>query len=450
YVWIAFVVWFSVARYMGWLRAALLVLPTSVYVFTAIPAPNLVVGVYDFLALGTELLPLSLLLASCLILITGAHVPTQRRIFIACFVAGLAIWAKPQTVFLAISVVAAAILLRHFLDQRSWDRPAARALVSDALIACAGFLLPTVLFIIWMAAGQTLDDFISEPGHFNWVYITARDTIPGDVSPPLISRFESLGNFILGYPLAFLWALAGLVGLSTIKTKRDLASTSIAAAIWLLPLIAAGTTLFFTMPLVPHYANILYGGAAIAAVLGSRLAVGIDPQRLARSTAWLPFALIATLAALATLAATGGAIERNLDTIQDDPAVAAGITIDHLAQACPTKSDALVWGTATELYAAYDWTPASRYLGPGWILSRTSHQGIYRDRLIGELKAKPPQCIVEALDPKFPTPGWTLADNVKTLVPQLTPWLDRCYNSSDIAIPDGRPVHLYVWNGRCQ
>ncbi len=450
YVWIAFVTWFGVARYMGWLRAALLVLPTAVYLFTAIPAPNLPGGVYDLLSLGTELLPLSLLMGSCLVLITGAGIPSRRRVFIGAAIAGLAIWAKPQSALLAISVVAAAPLMRAALDDREWNAPGARSFAKDAALACAGFALPSFLIVVWMAVGQTFDDFISEPAHFNWAYLTARDTLTGTPQIPLLERFEPLGGFILSYPLALIWSLAGLAGVVAVKMTRGRAAVAAASLVWLLPLLAGAATLFFTIPLFPHYANVLYGAGAIAAVLGSRLATGADPDKKRRSATWLPLALVGSVTALALLSVAGGPIYRNVDALLNPLPVAPAAAVDELERACPRGSTVLVWGTAFELYAAYDWTPASRYLGPGWILQNTKLQGTYRDRLAGEIKSQPPSCIVEALGPKFATPGWTTdADNVKARVPGLTALVDRCYASREITIPDGRAVRLYVWNNRC-
>jgi hypothetical protein len=452
YVWIAFVVWFGVARYMGWRRSALLVLPTSLYLFAGIPAPNLVdgdLGFPDFLSLGTELLPISLLMASCWVIVTGRGVPGHWRLFLASAIAGLAMWAKPQTILVAGSFVIAALLLRYILTERSWGKEGAKATAKDALIACSGFVLPSVLFFIWMVAGGTIHYFIQEPARVNWTYITARDALPGGAALTIWQRFEPLGNFVLGYPLAIVWALAGLVGFTAIRTKRGRSMTTATAVLWLTPLVAATATLALSFPLFPHYANLLYGGGAIAAVLGARVAIAADPLRRHVAAAWAPLALIGTLAALAAISATGGAIYRNLDTIREHPATFTGGTSDPLEKACPSGSRVLFWGYGLEFYAAYDWVPASRYVNIGWILFDSKRQNVYQDRFVGEIRSAPPQCIVEALDPKFASPGWTEADNLKARVPELAPLMNRCYDSQEITIPDGRPVRLYVWNNRC-
>ena len=450
YVWIAFVAWFGVARYMGWMRGALLTVPTAVYLFTAIPAPNLTGGVYDFLSLGTELLPLSLLMGACLILITGGDIPGLRRLFLATAVAGLAIWAKPQSALLALSLVALSPLIRAALLGRKCDAHSARGLGKDLMVACAGFALPTILIVLWMAVGQTLDDFISEPAHFNWTYLTARETLTGAPQITLLERFEPLGTFILSYPLALIWSLAGLAGVVATRASRGRAATAAAMAVWIVPILAGAATVFFTIPLFPHYANVLYGGGAIAAVLGSRLAIGADPGRSRRNATWLPLALVGVISALAVASAAGGPIYRNIDSLLNPAPIARVVSVDELVEACPADSSVLVWGTAFELYASYDWTPASRYLGPGWILQDTKLQGTYRDRLIAELQEQPPRCIVEALGSKFTTPGWTTkTESVSARLPAVASLLDRCYSSQKITIPDGRPVRLYVWNNRC-
>ena len=450
YVWIAFVAWFGVSRYMGWMRGALLTLPTTIYLFAAIPAPNLTAGVYDFLSLGTELLPLSLLMGACLILITGTGVPSLRRVFLATAVAGLAVWAKPQSALLALTLVAVAPLMRAALLGREWNAPGARGLFKDVAVTCAGFALPSIVIVLWMAIGQTLDDFISEPARFNWTYLTERETLPGEPQVTLLERFEPFGIFILSYPLALIWSLAGLAGVVAVRASRGRAATAAAAAVWIIPILAGAVTVFFTFPFFPHYANVLYGAGAIAAVLGSRLAVGADPDRSRRNATWMPLALVGVISALTVASAAGGPIYRNIDSLVNPVPVAPAASEDELAQACPTGSSVLVWGTALEFYAGYDWIPASRYLGPGWILQESKLQGTYRDRLATELEEQPPTCIVEALGPKFTTRGWTTkTESLKVRLPDLTPLLNRCYANRSITIPDGRSVRLYVWNNRC-
>ena len=452
YVWIAFVVWFGVARYMGWRHSALLVLPTSLYLFTGIPAPNLVngdVGFLDFLSLGTELLPLSLLMVSCWVMAAGRGVPGHRRLFLASAIAGMAIWAKPQSVLVAGSFVIAALLLRYILTERNWGKEGAKETAKDAVIACSGFVLVSVLFFIWMVAGGTIHYFIQEPARVNWAYITERDKVPGGAALTVWQRFEPLGNFVLGYPLAIVWALAGLVGFTAVRSKLVRSTTMATAVLWLTPLVAAAVTLTLSFPLFPHYANLLYGGGAIAAILGARVAIAADPLRLQVAAAWAPLALVGTLAALAAISASGGAIYRNLDTIRDHPATFTGGTSDPLAKACPSSSRVLFWGYGLEFYAAYDWVPASRYVNIGWILSDTKRQNVYQERFVGEIRTTPPRCIVEALDPKFASPGWTNADNLKARVPELAPLLRRCYARREITIPDGRPVRLYISKNRC-
>ena len=446
YVWIAFVVWFGVARYMGWRRAALLVLPTTLYLFTGIPAPNLVdgdLGFRDFFSLGTELLPVSLLMASCLVIVTGRGVPGHRRLFVASAIAGMAMWAKPQTVLVAGSFVITAVLLRYILTERSWGKEGAKETARDAVIAGSGFVLPSVLFVIWMVAGDTLDYFIQEPAQVNWTYITARE------APLTIwQRFEPLGNFVIGYPLATVWALAGLVGFTAIRSKRTRSATAATAVLWLTPPVAAAATFLLAFPIFTHYANLLYGGAAIVAVLGARVAIAADPLRRQTPAAWAPLALIGTLAALAAISATGGSIYRNLDTIGDRPAAVVGGASDPLAKACPSGSRVLYWGFGLEAYAAYDWVPASRYVNIGWILFYSKRQALYQYRFAGEIYAMPPQCIVESSIPRYVSPGGE-ADRLTTRIPTLAPLLKRCYSSQSVTGPDGQRVRLYIWNNRC-
>jgi hypothetical protein len=119
-----------------------------------------------------------------------------------------------------------------------------------------------------------------------------------------------------------------------------------------------------------------------------------------------------------------------------------------LGAACPADSRVLAWGWASELYAYYDWLPASRFANATWLINPGDRQAEYGSTLLGELDRNPPDCIVEALGPSF----FANIDPAKTLsavVPGASSLLDSCYTRSETKTFDDRPVTLYRRTADC-
>ena len=112
-------------------------------------------------------------------------------------------------------------------------------------------------------------------------------------------------------------------------------------------------------------------------------------------------------------------------------------TATRLGVACPPGSRVLVWGWASELYAYYDWIPASRYANATWLIYANSKQAEYASIMEGELRRDPPGCIVEALGPPF-FAGIDPASTLTTFVPGVSSLLESCYTGSDETTFDGR------------
>ena len=221
-------------------------------------------------------------------------------------------------------------------------------------------------------------------------------------------------------------------------------------AAFVLPVAAALTCLLPIYPLFPHYANFVYLGCLLASCVAVRLAVpaqdDITHGKWVEGTYFgVSFAVVgmlmlavvpgqlSDLAGQGRRALTGDGLSFRNEIPRD---------ATPLAAACPAGSRVLAWGWASELYAYYDWLPASRYANATWLINPGDHQAEYGSILLRELRRNPPDCIVEALGPAFfasidPT------NTLSTVVPGVSPLLASCYTQSAAKTFDDRPVTLY-------
>ncbi len=224
----------------------------------------------------------------------------------------------------------------------------------------------------------------------------------------------------------------------------------------LLPLGSALICLLPIYPLFPHYATFLYVGCLLATCVAVRLAVpGQDDLTGGKWVEGTYGAVALLVVGMLMLPSVPGQVkdlaQRSGHAITGDGFAfnnAIPRKATRLGVACPSGSRALVWGWASELYAYYDWTPASRYANATWILNPSDKQAEYASILEGELRQDPPGCIVEALGPPF-FAGIDPANSLTTLVPGVSSLLESCYTGSDETTFDGRPVRLYHRTGTC-
>jgi hypothetical protein len=368
-----------------------------------------------------------------------------RRLALVAALASLAPWFKPQSAPLAVALVVSAWLFaqRQGLPARALDR----ARMAGGVVL--GGLAPTVALVGAMWLSGTLQLFWQEPVGFLLAYVNhdVKDLGPGMLSAPMSTKAGALLLVLADHATLFLWAYLGLRGVVVASRGRGRA-TAAAAVVWVLPLAAAVVTLLVVWPIALHYLNFLYAGAAVSALAGAALVpVRADepapPELLPvlRGTVNQGVCLLAVgaVSVVALLSARPA-----LETIT--PARGAG---EEVARLCPRGSSVFVWGWAAELYAAYDWKPASRYVTYGLLAGRTPDQGAYRERFLREMRADPPQCVVNAVGKEWWHSPWITGD-LDEEVPATRRWLDECYSRIPLRFTNGDRATVWQREPGCR
>jgi hypothetical protein len=429
-------VWVATARRWGWILPAIFIAPAAYWMLARYS---------DFFELGSEIPCVVLLVLAAVIGFPPNRAVSARRLAVVAALASLAPWFKVQSGLLAVAVVVSACGFAYLSRDAEWNRP---EWVRRLALLTMGGLAPTMLLLAVMAAGGTLDLLWDEPVAFLHAYLTG-DVKGlgfglGETSAPLSVRLSELGDHLLINVFAFSWAL---LGLRTVWSRGH-GSTGrrvLRVGVWAAPMLAAFATLLVQYPIHVHYLNFLFAGTAISAVAaaglaGPRQARTSEPEAVPIRRQVLTLGTLATVVlGLFALEHAGGDQEFAYPAHQDDAL---------LRTHCPNGSSVFVWGWAAELYAYYDWQPASRYVTYGLLLAQTPNQDNYRARFLEEMKTHPPRCIVNAVGPRWF--GGNTADMVlEKEIPETRAWLERCYQASTVELgPAGDPRvdSVTVWS----
>ena len=489
YLVFALIGWVAISRRLGWLTAALLILPTTVLLFAAHS-----IRPKDYLALGTELLPAFLVLVGAAVLfVPGTGRPTRTRLAVACFLAGASLWAKPQVAPLALALCVVGVLLRalpdpieagmaddpgdgivpadeggrsapdtvqgtatdEHVDRTSSSGAGRGGLLRDLAVAGVAFAAPTVIVLGILVVTGMIPRFLAEPVALIRTYVETRQVV-GVGAPPrsLPERVVAAVRLVQRQPGALLWAIPGLAGLIAAARTRRGANVAIWLGAWLLPILGSLATLTVVWPLYPHYLNLLYAGCLVAAMAGIAVARTLDPRPAAgafppgagRATRIVLVAVV-TCAAIAIVVAplVMSPIRANVRAVAR--AVTSPVQSIQLLEGCERGSRVLVWGHAAELYADYDWQPASRYVVT-WSLGDWGETETYERTMVDEVTSNPPTCVVEALGPTF-FGGFGGGAQITVRLPALGDYLARCYKAASAIVEANRPVTVWRWSGSC-
>ena len=116
--------WFLMMRRIGGVRAALLVLPTATALLLGYGP-----GTSDFLSMTSEALPLVILCIAALVMLGPSHPMSSRQLVVGSLVAGLAVWAKPQSGPVAVAFIGACVFMACVEWQRSEGDASPRSVV---------------------------------------------------------------------------------------------------------------------------------------------------------------------------------------------------------------------------------------------------------------------------------------------------------------------------------
>ena len=457
YAYLALTGWYIFYRQHGWKWATAIVAPTAIYLFAGASST-------DFLEMGTELLPLAIIVTAALVLFAPGSDITRGRLIAGAGISGLALWAKPQLGPLGASIVVSAVIVHalerrrsaHFTESEE-STTQKRETMHDLLVTGAAFLLPSIALLLLIALTGEWHAFTREALPSLFGYIASSNSS----STILAARLQNVGYFLSGAPLAFVWALGGLLGWP--RPQRASRSLKMELSAWILPLLTATLTLFALPQLFAHYGNIVYGGAMLSAIAGCRIArLATDNENVLPASRNL-LRIIITVSAVAVALVTGGTVWQNLvfwrgyvATVvarHRIPSVdAIPINQSPLPRWCPAGASVADWGWAPEVYSFYNWEPASRYVITTWQIDSSRHVPYYRRVLLAELEERPPTCIIETIGPAF-FPGIPTTESLPRVIPASKRFLASCFvERSTLAYgvyPGLGPVTVYVRKPVC-
>jgi hypothetical protein len=457
YSYLVSAVWYLFYRQHGWKWATAIVVPPAIYLFAGFPS-------IDFLSLGTELLPIAIIVTATLILFAPDRDVSTGRFLLASAIAGVSIWAKPQLGPLAAAVVISAVLLRQL--ERGVRRGAGSrqnwSALQDTVSGALAFLAPTIVALVLVVLTGGYTAFLKDSLGFITNETGTASTSVAAIGP----RAEAVGGFVAAFPFAVLWALGGLLGWHSEWMARGRSRRVLSIGAWALPLACAVLTLFALNHIYVHYANILYAGAMVSGVCGCRVArisgaaakTGTYRTNFLRAVVWLSCIILGLMVVYpvwedAKFARTFAAA---VLIHQDVPSVNYYYYgPPELRDACPAGSYVQVWGWASELYAYYNWMPATRYVNTDYQIEDSKDTSYYRRVFLTELERQRPRCIIEAIGPHF-VDGFAPTATLPNVIPASRRFLNNCYIrwSFEVGSASGSPeyfqsVPVYVRQSSC-
>lgn len=419
---------------------------------------------FDFLSLTTESLPCVLLVAGCLVAFPAQPI-TTRRAFIAAALLGASVWSKYSFVFLV--AVALAALLVTLLDQGT-SPPRAVSICVIGPLAPYGVLVAWALFYgvpLWKTTESialTLD-YVRGGGLYG-------------ISPTFGERMEAvrkgLAIFPSLIPLAVFLTLVVAVGFarqgSRAWVRHPITRLPRATLVQLLAIasvVASLVSFASAVPLFPHYGFLLIGGVVQATILLA--SVPGDPGDIPVATLWRTIAVTAAAAVIVVPPLVDRPRMNNFLNGYAPPPPSqltswSGVLTTRgglhgtdfsasptsIVTLCPPRSKVVVWGWAPELYAHNDWVPATRYVATVASISGFPYAPNvekYRARMLGDIRAEQPRCIVDAAVPKlFGT--WSTPQSLEVQWPALVAELSTGYTRRQALLYGSIPLTIWVRN----
>ncbi len=433
YVWFGWLGWFYISKQTGWIRGSIYVLPTSLLIFGLDE---------DFLSLGTELIPLTLISIGIFFAFPPSQNVSHSRFLLGAIFLGSAPWAKPQVFLLSITVFIVALIRSRpkFIDPTRDPRQYLKSL---------SFFLPSLIFVLSMAMFGSLHQFINETVQFNLQYIFNRTSLNSGIGSHTFSeRIKDFSDFILRHPTSFLWLL---LGVSLAHNNPFAISKHIARKFnfgWLAIVVSTLITLLLVSPIFSHYANILYAGFLFAGIMttveGTRTSIRSHQVTIAANPIMSSFFTLALVISVMNI------WPKVLNNIESFPNIkhSPPVTSTLLTSLCPEKRMVSVWGWSAELYSNYNWQPASRYVVTNWQIYSTSKQDYYRGVYSAELIRDYPTCVLDTANPYF-FGGFDETAALLNVLPDLKPFLEECYTFRLVNLPDEKVVQVWTNNNLC-
>ncbi|MFM8856552.1 MAG: hypothetical protein ACKOI2_04990 [Actinomycetota bacterium] len=383
----------------------------------------------DYWSLSTEQLPMIIILVGCAIASLGWS--SNKLILLGAAFVGFGTWSKYLFGFVGLSVL---LVLVTQLHRRgfSWYR----AVFGVVLASNA---MTVLLYLVALMKGVPLDSAI-ESVQMTIDYIRGGGAGGmGDMpSVPLAARFSSLGLSLLTFLPLLPLTLDSFRNSSLRFEKSDerrlrsVKTTGLEGPC----IVTSGFVTLCASPIIfPHYNYILVTSclAAFLICLPATSSAVLAPEFLSdggRPETTRRLKLAALFVVLLIVAPAFGGVTRV------EPSISVGQILNKdqnrwerafdgqgnpLSAACSPDSYAFVWGWSPEVYAFYDWRPASRFVAPAGMIEGNNlnlEVGPLREKLTSELLYETPDCVVDAIGPSF-FPGYGPDASMKKQMPSL-------------------------------
>ena len=426
YIWLCWFGWFRISRKIGWTKSSILIFPTSIILFSLDG---------DFLSLGTELIPLTMISIGILLTFPSIGYVSPNRFLWGSMFLGAAPWAKTQSLLLAFSIFIVAYLRSRRTDIDSISNLRTK-------IRLFYFFIPSLFFILYFGLWNSLDEFINETVWFQWNYIFNKNPFFGE--PPSFSeRVLEFSRFILGHPGALLSALVGSIFIYENHSEVNTKIVDHSHFSWLSVVISTLVTLFVLSPIFGHYANFLYAGLLFASVIS----IANTNCSLSQSRSVLftinPITLsLFKISLVISILSVWPKVSSNIENYPIKKYTSHAISTS-LVSLCPENAVVSVWGWSPEFYSWYEWVPSSRYITNVWQIWPSDKQEYYRQVYLTELNVNHPTCILDTASPSF-FGNFSQDASLTNVIPELKQLLDRCYIQRLVTLPDGRVVRVWV------
>lgn len=442
YCFIIFCGWLILSRYLGWVVSGFLILPAGLVVLSGV----LYWENPDLLSLGTELLPISLVMLSSIVATSATFRDSSTMFVISIFILGLVPWAKPQLTPLALIFLFALVTAKVVQRHQVLSFKLKFLFFQEALIALFAFVLPTALFVLWMIGSDSLGGFVNETLKFNLRYMLDRSLVVDSSAPTFVSRAGQLGIILIGALIFFTWAYAASLMFSFEGNAPEKQRMTLAICAWSATLFSTVAVLLVSIPFFTHYINVWIGGCLLTIAVVALFLHPIDLRnRSVSRRVYVTFGalfFVIALAILPTLQATFSTLGNYSSSLGGVfSSAAAKRDRDAVHSYCPVGSRVLVWGWAADLFAHYEWMPAVRQVN-------FAPPNIDYSGLKTVFPEKMPQCIVEASGDGFFRlgQGATFKDAIGDYVPEFA----ECFETKVLSLYDDRDVTLHVRKQTCK
>lgn len=383
----------------------------------------------DYWSLSTEQLPMLIILVGCAIASLGWS--SNKWILVGAAFVGFGTWSKYLFGLVGLSILLT-LTLRLCRRGLRWYRAVAAVLLASNAVTLLFYLLA-------LAKGVPLDSVL-ESVEMTIDYIRGGGAGGmGDIpSVPLTSRLSALGSGLLTFvpllPLVLDSLRDASVRLKRVDGRRfpTLEVSELGGPF----IVVSGLITLCASPIIfPHYNYILITSclAAFMTCLPETLGQEKYPKELISSRLFvgtMRLNLTALFVVLLVVSPSFGGVTRV------EPSISLGQILSEdkgrwerafddqgnpLSEVCGPDSYAFVWGWSPEVYAFYDWRPASRFVAPAGMIDGNNlnlEVGPLREKLTRELLDEAPDCVVDAIGPSF-FPGYGPDASMKKQMPSL-------------------------------